>query len=82
MYRIQLSGNSYIQDKEIGMHYQLHRGIGIHQTKASKIGKPLKFQFCWRASCAHICSCDAPSLKELVSFHFTGYWLKEDLGIV
>ena len=62
MYRIQLSGNSYIQDKEIGMHYQLHRGIGIHQTKANKIGKPLKsFNFCWRASCAHICSCDASS---------------------
>ncbi|MFZ9589001.1 MAG: UbiD family decarboxylase, partial [Chitinophagaceae bacterium] len=32
MYRIQLSGNNYIQDKEIGLHYQLHRGIGVHQT--------------------------------------------------
>jgi 4-hydroxy-3-polyprenylbenzoate decarboxylase len=30
MYRIQLSGNNYIQNKEIGLHYQLHRGIGIH----------------------------------------------------
>ena len=28
MYRIQLSGNDYVQDKEIGLHYQLHRGIG------------------------------------------------------
>ena len=42
MYRIQLGGNDYIQDKEIGLHYQLHRGIGIHQTKANKKGKPLK----------------------------------------
>ena len=42
MYRIQLSGNEYIQDKEIGLHYQLHRGIGVHQTKWNKLGKPMK----------------------------------------
>ncbi len=32
MYRIQISGNDYVPDKEAGMHYQLHRGIGIHHT--------------------------------------------------
>ncbi len=32
MYRVQLSGNDYVPDAEIGMHYQLHRGIGIHQS--------------------------------------------------
>ncbi|MEP6648266.1 MAG: UbiD family decarboxylase, partial [Saprospiraceae bacterium] len=32
MYRIQISGNDYIQNSEAGMHYQLHRGIGIHHT--------------------------------------------------
>ncbi|MFN7014313.1 MAG: UbiD family decarboxylase, partial [Bacteroidia bacterium] len=42
MYRIQLSGNEYIQDKEIGLHYQLHRGIGVHQTKAHQKNLPLK----------------------------------------
>ncbi len=42
MYRIQLNGNDYIKDKEIGLHYQLHRGIGVHQTKAHKKGKALK----------------------------------------
>jgi 4-hydroxy-3-polyprenylbenzoate decarboxylase len=42
MYRIQLSGNDYIPDKEIGLHYQLHRGIGVHQTKSNAKGKPLK----------------------------------------
>lgn len=42
MYRIQLSGNDYLQDKEIGLHYQLHRGIGVHQTKANAKGQPLK----------------------------------------
>lgn len=42
MYRIQLSGNDYKKDEEIGLHYQLHRGIGVHQTKANKKGRPLK----------------------------------------
>ncbi|MFC4261488.1 UbiD family decarboxylase [Ferruginibacter yonginensis] len=42
MYRIQLSGNYYVKNAEIGLHYQLHRGIGVHQTKANKKGQPLK----------------------------------------
>jgi 4-hydroxy-3-polyprenylbenzoate decarboxylase len=42
MYRIQLTGNEYLLNQEIGLHYQLHRGIGIHQTKANKKGVPLK----------------------------------------
>ena len=42
MYRIQLSGNDYVQNKEVGMHYQIHRGIGVHQKKANIKGEPLK----------------------------------------
>ncbi|WP_423149628.1 UbiD family decarboxylase [Rubrolithibacter danxiaensis] len=42
MYRIQLSGNEYEINKEIGLHYQLHRGIGVHQSKANAKGEPLK----------------------------------------
>lgn len=42
MYRIQLSGNEYVMNEEAGLHYQLHRGIGVHQTKANKKGLPLK----------------------------------------
>lgn len=42
MYRIQLSGNNYIRNKEVGLHYQLHRGIGVHQTKTNAANIPLK----------------------------------------
>ncbi|MFI5138860.1 MAG: UbiD family decarboxylase [Sphingobacteriales bacterium] len=42
MYRIQLAGNDYILNEEIGLHYQLHRGIGVHQSKANAKGLPLK----------------------------------------
>ena len=40
MYRIQLAGNDYVPDREIGLHYQLHRGIGIHHQQALSEGKP------------------------------------------
>lgn len=42
MYRVQLGGNDYIPDKETGLHYQLHRGIGVHQSKWNALGKPMK----------------------------------------
>jgi len=40
MYRIQLSGNKYQQDQEVGLHYQIHRGIGFHHAAAIKANKP------------------------------------------
>jgi 4-hydroxy-3-polyprenylbenzoate decarboxylase len=42
MYRIQLGGNDYCQNEEVGLHYQIHRGIGVHQSKANAKGQPLK----------------------------------------
>lgn len=42
MYRVQLSGNSYRQNEEIGLHYQIHRSIGIHHAAAIARGEPLK----------------------------------------
>lgn len=42
MYRIQFSGNDYEKNTEVGLHYQLHRGIGVHQAKANALGRPLK----------------------------------------
>ena len=42
MYRIQLAGNEYRKNEEIGLHYQLHRGIGVHQSKAMARGEPFR----------------------------------------
>jgi 4-hydroxy-3-polyprenylbenzoate decarboxylase len=42
MYRIQLSGNEFIKDKEVGLHYQIHRGIGVHQKLHQDAGKPFR----------------------------------------
>ncbi|HEY5314073.1 MAG TPA: UbiD family decarboxylase, partial [Pirellulales bacterium] len=42
MYRIQLAGNRYRPDAEVGLHYQIHRGIGVHHAAAIRRGEPLR----------------------------------------
>jgi len=42
MYRVQLSGGQYAQDRQIGLHYQLHRGIGVHHAAAIRRGERLR----------------------------------------
>ena len=42
MYRIQISGNSYQPDKQAGLHYQIHRGIGAHHAEAIERGDQLR----------------------------------------
>ncbi len=42
MYRVQLSGNEYQPDRQIGLHYQIHRGIGVHHAAALRRGVPFR----------------------------------------
>jgi 4-hydroxy-3-polyprenylbenzoate decarboxylase len=42
MYRIQVSGGQYELNKQVGLHYQIHRGIGVHQTAANRRGEPFR----------------------------------------
>ncbi|MCI0921370.1 UbiD family decarboxylase [Sphingobacterium rhinopitheci] len=72
MYRIQLSGNEYIKDKEIGLHYQLHRGIGVHQQKANELGKPLKVSIFVGGPPSHPLSAVMPLPEGLSEMIFAG----------
>lgn len=72
MYRIQLSGNEYKQDEEIGLHYQLHRGIGIHQTRANKKGQPLKVSIFVGGPPSHPLSAVMPLPEGLSEMTFAG----------
>src|SRR5439155_16206002 len=38
MYRVQLSGGQYVRDRQVGLHYQIHRGIGVHHAAALRRG--------------------------------------------
>jgi 4-hydroxy-3-polyprenylbenzoate decarboxylase len=42
MYRVQLSGGTYKPNEEVGLHYQIHRGIGYHHAQAIEANVPLK----------------------------------------
>ncbi|HEY1784631.1 MAG TPA: UbiD family decarboxylase [Pirellulales bacterium] len=42
MYRIQLSGGQYRPNQEVGLHYQIHRGIAVHHAAALAKGEPLR----------------------------------------
>lgn len=41
MYRVQLDGNDYLPNQEVGLHYQIHRGIGVHHQQALHLGQNL-----------------------------------------
>ncbi len=42
MYRVQLSGGRYEPNGEVGLHYQIHRGIAAHHAAAIRRGEPLR----------------------------------------
>ena len=42
MYRVQLSGGDYKLDHEVGLHYQIHRSIGVHHAAAIQAGQPFR----------------------------------------
>jgi 4-hydroxy-3-polyprenylbenzoate decarboxylase len=42
MYRVQLSGGRYVPERQVGLHYQIHRGIGVHHAAALRRGVPFR----------------------------------------
>lgn len=72
MYRIQLNGNDYLLNKEVGLHYQLHRGIGIHQTKANAKNVPLKVSIFIGGPPSHSLAAVMPLPEGLSELTFAG----------
>lgn len=72
MYRIQMAGNEYKQDSEVGLHYQIHRGIGVHQAKAGRKGEPLKVSIFVGGPPAHTLAAVMPLPEGLSETVFAG----------
>lgn len=72
MYRIQLAGNDYIPNKEIGLHYQIHRGIGVHHAHAIEKGEPLKVSIFVGGPPAHTFAAVMPLPEGLSELMFAG----------
>ena len=72
MYRIQISGNDYVPNKEIGLHYQIHRGIGNHHKNAIKKNKPLKVSIFIGGPPAHTLAAVMPLPNNMPEVCFAG----------
>lgn len=72
MYRIQISGNEYEQDKEAGMHYQLHRGIGVHHTLYNKSRDEFKVTIFVGGPPSHAFAAIMPLPEDLSEVTFAG----------
>ncbi len=72
MYRIQMSGGDYIPDRETGLHYQLHRGIGNHHLKALKKGMPLRVSVFVGGPPAHTLAAVMPLPEGMSEICFAG----------
>ncbi|PYI57279.1 UbiD family decarboxylase [Paenibacillus flagellatus] len=72
MYRVQLTGNDYATNEEIGLHYQIHRGIGIHQHKANRKGEPLRASIFVGGPPSHTLSAVMPLPEGLSELTFAG----------
>ena len=72
MYRIQLSGNEYKMNEEIGLHYQLHRGIGVHHTKYNKLDKPFRASIFVGGPPSHAFAAIMPLPEGLTELTFAG----------
>jgi 4-hydroxy-3-polyprenylbenzoate decarboxylase len=72
MYRIQLNGNDYETDKEIGLHYQLHRGIGNHHQMYNNSEEDFKCSVFIGGPPSHAFSAIMPLPENLSEVTFAG----------
>lgn len=72
MYRVQISGNDYDPLREVGMHYQIHRGIGVHHAHARDRGEALRVNVIVGGPPALAISAVMPLPEGLPELAFTG----------
>jgi len=72
MYRIQLSGGEYITNHEVGLHYQIHRGIANHHIKALERNLPLPVSIFVGGPPAHTLAAIMPLPEGMAEIAFAG----------
>lgn len=72
MYRVQFGGNEYLPDQEVGLHYQIHRSIGVHHAKAIAKGEPFRVNIFIGGAPAMILSAVMPLPEGLSELMFAG----------
>ncbi|MCM2370924.1 UbiD family decarboxylase [Aporhodopirellula aestuarii] len=72
MYRVQLSGNEYDPQSQVGLHYQIHRGIGVHHRAAMDRGEELRVAITVGGSPAMSLAAVMPLPEGLTELTFAG----------
>lgn len=72
MYRVQLLGNEYRRNEQVGLHYQIHRGIGVHHAKHIQKGTPLRVSIFVGGPPAHTLAAVMPLPEGLPEIAFAG----------
>ncbi len=72
MYRIQISGNDYVPNRECGLHYQIERDIARHHEAAMEKNEPLKVSVFLGGPPAHTLAAIMPMPPELSELTFAG----------
>lgn len=72
MYRIQMSGNDYHSDQELGLHYQIHRGIGIHHQAYNATDQEFKISIAVGGPPSHALASIFPLPEGMSEVLFTG----------
>ncbi len=72
MYRVQLSGGRYTPNRQIGLHYQIHRSIGFHHAAAIQRDQPLRVNIFVGGAPAMTLSAVMPLPEGLSELSFAG----------
>ncbi len=72
MYRVQMQGNHYKKDSQIGLHYQIQRGIGVHHGKALDANQSLPISIFVGGPPAHALAAVMPLPEGLPEIAFGG----------
>ena len=72
MYRVQMQGNNYRKNKQVGLHYQIQRGIGVHHARALDLGKKLAVSIFIGGPPAHTLAAIMPLPEALPEAAFAG----------
>jgi 4-hydroxy-3-polyprenylbenzoate decarboxylase len=82
MYRVQLDGGQYVPNREIGLHYQIHRGIGVHHAAAVRRGIPLRVNIFIGGPPALMLAAVMPLPEGLPELSFAGALAGRRIGLI
>ncbi|HEX4073350.1 MAG TPA: UbiD family decarboxylase [Planctomycetaceae bacterium] len=82
MYRIQLAGGNYLPNQEVGLHYQIHRSIGLHHAAAIRRGERLRVNVFVGGTPAMILAAVMPLPEGISELSFAGALAGRRIGMV